>query len=54
MMRSKGYRELERKVETFTRKQIERKRVAHVRLIGAIYVELLVLHAPTTKETNFF
>ncbi len=25
-----------------------------VKLIGAIYVEPLALHAPTTKETNFF
>jgi hypothetical protein len=46
--------EVERKAEAFKREQIEKKRAKHVQLIGAIYVELLASHTPTTKETKAF
>jgi hypothetical protein len=47
-------KDVERKVETFRREQIEKKIVEHVRLIGAIYVELLTSCTPTVEEIKFF
>jgi len=47
-------KELKKKVKAFKRKQIERERMEQVRLIGAIYVEPLALHAPIVKEIIFF
>jgi hypothetical protein len=47
-------RELEIKAKVFRWKQVEREKVEHVRLIGAIYVEPLALHAPTSKEIIIF
>jgi len=41
-------KKIEKKVEAFRREQIEREKVEHVRLTGAIYIELLALHAPTS------
>jgi hypothetical protein len=47
-------KEVERKVEAFRREHIEKKKVKHVWLIGAIYVEAFASHTPTTKETKVF
>ncbi len=47
-------KELEKKVKAFFKKQIEREIMEQVRLIGAIYVEPLALHAPIVKEIIFF
>lgn len=47
-------KKLEKKVEVFRRKQVERERVEQVKLIGTIYLEPLASHAPTIKETNFW
>jgi hypothetical protein len=47
-------KELEKKAKAFRREQVERERVQHVKLIGAIYVEPLASHAPITKETRTF
>ncbi len=43
-------RELEKKVETTMREQVERERAKHVRLIGAIYIKPLALHEPIIEE----
>jgi hypothetical protein len=45
--RKKG---VEKKVEAFRREHIEKNRAEHVRLTKAIYVELLVTCAPTSKD----
>jgi hypothetical protein len=47
-------RELERKVEAFKRKKVERERAEQVKLIGTIYVESLVSHALLIEETIIF
>ncbi len=44
-------KEVERKAEAFKREHIEKKKVEYVQLTKAIYVELLVSHTPTIKET---
>jgi hypothetical protein len=43
-------KEVERKVETFRKEQIEKKKVKHVQKTGAIYVEPFVSHTPTTTK----
>lgn len=47
-------KEVERKIEAFRRERIEIERAEHVQLVGTIYVELIVSHTPTTKETKVF
>jgi hypothetical protein len=47
-------KEVEKKVEAFKREQIVKKRIKHVQLIGAIYVELLTSCAPTIEEIKNF
>jgi hypothetical protein len=47
-------KELERKVESFIKEQVEKEKMKHVRLIGTMYVEPLALHSPTSKETKIF
>jgi hypothetical protein len=46
LRREARWKEVKRKNEAF--------RKEHVRLIGAIYLELLTSRAPTIEEINFF
>jgi hypothetical protein len=43
-------KEVEKKVEAFSKEHIEKKKAEHVQLIGTIYVKLLTSCTPTTKE----
>jgi hypothetical protein len=47
-------KKLDRKAEPTKKKQVEKEKTKYVCLIGAIYIKLLALREPTTKELKVF
>ncbi len=43
-------KEVEKKAKVYGREQIEKEKVEHIRLIGAIYVEPFASTTPTIEE----